>query len=397
MARMQALVTPKVMKWARESAKLDISTAAKRIGRPEDDIQQWECGKKMPTFAQARRAAEVYKRSLAVFYLPDPPKDFDTLRDFRQFPQGVSREWSPELALLIRQVQARQEWLHDFLVEERLESLPFLGSASLQTPPKDLASIIRKTLELPIEEQMACREPREALNLWTGRAEFFGINICRQGGIESDEARGFALTDEYAPFIYINSNDSYAGRLFTLLHELVHLWINQPGISNLGNLHRLRGDEAQIERFCNRVASGTLVDETILYTHWASRDVEEELRVQISGIAKKFSVSEEVIARRLLDSREISEADYTSLRSYYAARWAEHHQKQKAKKGGGPRYGLKMALANGYYFTRVVVGAYKQGRISGRDASSLLHVKVNNIPSLEVQVYPSGDQFKGSA
>ncbi|MCG8510767.1 MAG: XRE family transcriptional regulator [Rhodospirillales bacterium] len=391
---MEARVTPSVMKWARESAKLDVATAAKKIGRSEDEIEQWERGDAMPSFAQARKASEVYKRSLAVFYLPEPPTEFDTLRDFRQLPQGASREWSPELALLIRQVQARQEWLREYSIEEGIDPVPFIGSATLQTPVADLAKSIRDGLELPLEEQMACNSPREALNLWIDHAEYVGILICRQGGIECEEARGFVLTDEYAPFIYINSNDSYAGRLFTLVHELVHLWINQPGISNLGNLRRLRSEEARIERFCNQVAADTLVDQSMMAGYWSQRDQSEDLRDQVSGVAKRFAVSEEVIARRLLDMNEIAEADYLGLRRFYNERWAEHRRRQRSQDGFVP-HGLRMALANGYQFSRTVIGAYKQGRISGRDVSTLLHVKVNNIPALTERVYPSTRSSQG--
>lgn len=394
MVRMEARITPSVMKWARESAKLDIATAAKRIGRSEDEIEQWERGEKMPSFAQARKASEVYKRSLAVFYLPEAPREFDTLRDFRQLPQDASREWSPELALLIRQVQARQEWLREFLVEEGSDGVPFVGSASVQTPVSELSATIRKTLELQLEEQMACSSAREALNLWIDHAEYFGISICREGGIECEEARGFVLTDQYAPFVYINSNDSYAGRLFTLVHELVHLWINEPGISNLGNLRRLRSEEARIERFCNQVAADTLVDQSLMARYWRDRDVDEHLCDQVSGVARKFAVSEEVIARRLLDMNEITEAEYLDLRRYYNERWTEHRRRQRAQEGG-PAYGLRMALVNGYQFARIVLGAYKRGRISGRDASGLLHVKVNNIPQLEAHVYPIAGPSQG--
>ncbi len=388
MVRMEARVTPSVMKWARESAKLDPATAAKKIGRSEDEIVQWERGEKMPSFAQARKASEVYRRSLAVFYLPEPPYEFDSLKDFRQLPQETSRVWSPELALLIRQVHAKQEWLREYLIEEGIENGPFIGLASLQTPAAELAVTIRKTLELPLKKQMACGSPREALNLWIDHAEYCGISICRQGGIESEEARGFILTDKYAPFIYINSNDSYAGRLFTLVHELVHLWLNQPGISNLGDLRRLRSEEARIERYCNRVAADTLVDKSLMVGYWADRNTDEDLRDQISGVAKKFAVSAEVIARRLLDMNKITEIDYISLRRFYGEQWAEKRRRQKAQ-AKGPPYALRMALANGHQFARTVMGAYKLGRISGRDASNLLHVKVNNIPRLEDYVYPS--------
>jgi len=383
------------MKWARESAKLDIATAAKKIERSEEDIRQWESGAARPTLAQARKAAEVYRRSLAVFYLPEPPRDFATLRDFRQLSPGESREWSPELALLIRQVQYKQQWLREFLVEEGEEPVSLMGEASLDTSSSDLAIAIRQILEVDIQEQIACSDPREALNLWVDHVELAGISICRQGGIESEECRGFCLTDEYAPFIYLNSNDSYAGRLFTLVHELAHLLINQPGISNMaGSLRRLGNEEARIERFCNRVAAAALVEGSLLEVLWSQRDPSEGLPDQVHSIAHHFSVSEEVIARCLLDRQDIEEREYLRLRQYYVARWVEYRRKQAAMTGGPP-YGLRMALANGNHFAGIVLSAYKRGRISGRDASSLLNVKVNNLRQVESHVFSVKTRLRG--
>ena len=142
----EALVTPSVMKWARERARLDISTAAHKLHRPETDIAMWESGEKRPTLAQAKKASEVYKRSLAVFYLPEPPKDFDTLKDYRLLPDQSLGEWSPELALLIRQVMVKQQWLSEYLQEIEMDKVSFIGSVTPRIAPGKLAIIIRKHL-----------------------------------------------------------------------------------------------------------------------------------------------------------------------------------------------------------------------------------------------------------
>jgi Zn-dependent peptidase ImmA (M78 family) len=377
----EALVTPSVMKWAREHARLDISTAADKLQRPENDIAMWESGEKRPTLAQAKKASEVYKRSLAVFYLPEPPKDFDTIKDFRLLPDKNLGEWSPELALLIRQIMVKQQWLSEYFQEIEMEKIPFIGSAATNISPDKLANEIRKYLNFDISEQIKCKEPREAFNLWIEYAETAGVNICRQGGIESEEARGFALTDEYAPFIYINSNDSYAGRLFTLVHELAHLWINQSGISNLlGNYERARRPEDKIEYFCNQVAGKTLVDDQILLSQWKVRNAEDSLIEQVQRLAHHFSVSGEVIARRLLEQNSISQIDYRELRNHYLKEWEKHKTK---KASGFLVYGHRRVLENGNYFSQNVLGAYQQGRLLARDASVLLNVKVNHFDQLK--------------
>lgn len=131
MARQEALVTPSVIKWARDKAGYDVGTAAQKIGRPSPEIEAWEDGSLRPTLPQARKAAEVYRRSLAVFYLPKPPRDFGTLRDFRHLPGDQPREYSPELALLVRRVWGRQEWLRHFLIAEGAGQLRLAGSAGI--------------------------------------------------------------------------------------------------------------------------------------------------------------------------------------------------------------------------------------------------------------------------
>ncbi len=102
MPRVKANITPRVMEWARESCGYSIEDAASKIGRSAEEISAWEIGELQPTIPQARRASEVYKRPLAVFFLPEPPADFHTLRDFRRLPSGYSREYSPHLNFLVR-------------------------------------------------------------------------------------------------------------------------------------------------------------------------------------------------------------------------------------------------------------------------------------------------------
>lgn len=389
MSRLKAMVTPSVLKWARERARFDLDAASERIGRPPDEIRAWEDGSDQPSMAQARKAAEVYKRSLAVFYLPKPPKDFETLRDFRTLPGTTQHGYSPELALLIRRLQGRQQWARDYLIAEAFEPLSFVGSATRRTPEIDIAKSIRSTLDISLDQQASCKDRREALNLWIERAEECGVFVCREGKIASEEACGIALTDDIAPIVFINTTDSYARRLFTLVHELVHLWINQPGVSNLQDIgqHAAKGDAA-IEVFCNRTAALTLLGERRFTTQWESRDPSISLEAQIESVADYFKVSEEVVARRLLDRQIIRQVDYESLRAHYHKRWREHSEAERKKQReteGGPSYYLQKLHSNGRRLTQVVLSASASERITLRDASLLLGVKVNHLAKLAQQ------------
>ena len=386
MAKVEALITPSVMCWARERSVLSIEEAARKIGRPEEDIIAWESGKLLPSIPQARRAAEVYKRPLAVFYLLEPPRDFETLRDYRSLPADYPPEYSQNLSLLIRTAQFRQEWMREFLIEEGLPALPFVGSASLSDSPKSISQDILQNLQLTPKEQTDCHTRREALRLWLERAERVGIFIFQQGQIDLKEARGFVICDEYAPFIYINSEDAQAAQLFTVVHELAHLWLNLSGVSNFEHSEIVhQKDFSSIETFCNKVAAEAVLNQKYFYRALNELDDSNPVIDKIESLANYFNVSEEVIARRLLDDDVIGKDTYLELRDLYQQRWIEYKRMERRRMkaaGGGPSYYTRKVFNNGYSFTQTVVSAYESGAISGREASGLLEVKVNHIQRL---------------
>lgn len=386
MSRVDALITPSVLRWAREQARLSIAEAADLIKRPPDEIQSWEDGSSLPSIAQARKASEVYRRPLAVFYLPEPPQDFDTLRDFRTLPNTEKRDYSPDLALLIRTTRYRQEWTRDFLLEEGVEKLDFVGSATMNNSPREIAQDILRKLNLSPAEQKKCNTRHEAFRLWMERSEAAGIFVFRQSDIPLKEARGFVISDDIAPFIFINSDDSKSAQIFTLAHELAHLWLDISGVSNIEDVGiTINAESSQIETFCNRVAAEAVLEENAFSQAWMTQNPVYSIDERIQQISASFSVSEEVVARRLLERNIITQSKYTELREFYQDRWQElkkdEKRRMKASKGG-PSYYVTTAAKNGYAFTQTVVGAFMGGSISGRDASSLLNAKINNFHRL---------------
>jgi len=383
-----ALVTPSVMKWAREQAGLDLPTAAQRIGRPKSDIQAWEdeAVTTRPSLAQARKAAEVYRRALAVFYLPEPPKGCQVIRDFRHLPDARLRAFSPELMQLIHSLEYRQEWLREWRIKEGEEKIDFIGSLTINMAPEKVASEIKKILGIDIEEHFRCRTREDTLLLWIRHAEALGINISRQSDIATEEARGFVLTDEYAPFIYLNSSDAKVALLFTLIHELVHLWLNLPGISNLEGIGRNgKTENDRIEIFCNKVASLVLLDEKSFSEEWAKTAKTDTLEKRISDVANKVKVSDEVVARRLLDKNMITVEKYADLRRQFKERWMQFKKDAKIKRQDSvsfPSPHLMTVLGNGKLFTTAVLDSYSGGFLPSTTAAALLNAKVHNFEKL---------------
>ena len=388
MASIKVDITPAVMEWCRKTAGYSIEIAAKKLDRPEADIIGWENGTIQPTLVQLRKTSEVYKQALAVFFLPEPPKGFSTLRDFRTLPDGYSEELSPELNFLISDTRMRQEWTREYLIEEGVEALPFIGKKNMDSNSREVAKDICDTFSVTLDEQKACRSREEFLKLWLSRVEEAGVFVFRKAKINLTESRGFVLCDNYAPFIFVNSGDAKAGQLFTLIHELAHLWINESGISNLEFIDsRSIRQETRIETFCNKVAAEVLVDTEVFLKLFNAHSRSIEIAQRIEILSNEFNVSEEVIARKLLETGNVSLEKYKELRNKYQKRWNKHNKEAPRHEGTPSYYRLKI-FNLGYAFTRVVLSAYSHGSISGCDTSMLLGVKLNNLGKLSELARP---------
>lgn len=386
MGRVEALITPSVLQWARETAGLTVDQAASRLRRPVADVVAWETGRSRPSIPQARNASQLYRRPLAVFYLPEPPKDFDTLRDYRSLPMDEVRSYGPRLIRLMRTVLEHHQWIKELLTDEGATPLSFVGSASVHDSPREVAHGMLSVLDIDSEDQCSCRTRSDALLLWLRKAERAGIFVSREGGVDLRECRGFVISDQMAPFIYINSEDARAAQMFTLVHELAHVWINESGVSNLLHSGIHRSTEASAtEAFCNKVAAEALLVRDRFETEWLRVTNLELVEERIDKLSRVFKVSEEVIARRLLDDGELSTAKYQELRDFYQQRWRDLKRAERARlkaQDGGPSFYVTRVARNGYSFTHTVISAFRDGSVSGREASSLLGVKVNHLQKL---------------
>jgi len=370
-----------VVAWARRTAHLTLEDAARRLKRPIEEISGWEDGTVEPTLPQAREAARVYHRPLAVFFLPDPPTTFSVpkFNDFRRLPSGYPKDFSYELQTLLRRAHMQQEWAREFFEEQDEPPLDFVGTATLDADPIALASTIRQRLGFnpTMRQEWASRDA--ALRGWIDLAESVGVFVFQSGPVEPIEARGFVLTDPQAPFVYLNSKDSRAARVFTLAHELVHVWLGAPGISNLNIPQKARSDMQRIEVYCDAVAAEILAPIDLDNDAWNHLDQTLPLRDRIDEVSICFRVSSEVVARRLLDLKIIRQSIYEELREQYRREWVGRRDRLR-EKDRGPSYPRRVIAENGRSFTRMVVSAYRTGETSPRELSALLNVKLNNLP-----------------
>ena len=385
-----APITPGVLKWARESAKISAVSAALRISTSEEKIIQWETGEAMPSISQAKKLAEFYKRPFALFFLPEIPRDFTPLQDFRR---TGSIELGTASLFMIREIQERQAWLSDFNEENEMAPLPFIGKFALDNSPSQVAEDILHTLEIN-----PCNYKNLApLKVWLTQIEAHGIYVSRSSFIHSrmtisvEELQGFAIADNYAPFVFLNTGDWEAPTLFTLVHELAHLWINESGISNISLLDTEPiSSYHPIEIFCNEVAACALIPIGGI----SQVDFHKIQHPRIFQISKRWGVSSFALLVRAFNLELITIEQYHNLKAeaeYNFKVFLKHEEIKRAKQkeqGKGTPHPLTLRLnRNGKMFTQTVLEAYKGGQISSSTASQLLNVKINHFPKLEARIY----------
>jgi len=388
----RAFITVKVFKWARESAKMAEETAASKVAVSVNKLREWEAGESFPTIRQAQNLAKAYKRPFALFFLPDIPNDFQPLQDFRK---AGSKELSTSSIFIIREIQQKQAWISEVNEDNNEDTVPFVGKYSLKDNPIVIAQDILSTLNINPLGYKANNPIME----WIDKAESNGIFISRTSFIhsrlklDSNEIQGFAIADNYAPFVFINSDDWNAPQLFTLVHELAHIWIAETGISNdLEPSIRKVEDYNPIELFCNEVAANALMPKEFI-ENLDQKEFSDAKKVFKN--AKIIGVSSFALLVRALNLNVISLNSYKKLKveadfesNEFLKREAEKKARKKEKeKLGGPNYFLLQLNRNSRLFTQTVLDAFRGGYIEPTQASNLLNVKVNKFPKLEAQMY----------
>jgi Zn-dependent peptidase ImmA (M78 family)/transcriptional regulator with XRE-family HTH domain len=370
--RLQINLQPKVLRWARERAGLETDALASKVGVKPGRVYEWEQSGRI-SFAQANKLAHHTHTPLGFLYLPEPVDDRLPIPDFRTVGDRPLRRPSPELLDTIQMMQRRQAWMRDELIEEGHAALDFVGSVGLNAQPGDVAGMMREILGLGPHWADAEHPWSDALRGLRDHIEAAGVLVVFNGVVgnnthrklDPDEFRGFALIDEYAPLIFINGADFKSAQIFTLVHELAHVWTGAGGVTNF---EALEPSPHVMEQFCNQVAAEFLVPEAEIRSIW-NQIPEGEDRYQF--LARRFKVSSIVAARRALDLAFI---DRNAFFEFYNA-WQvdERRKKQRGERGGS--FWNSQNVRIGARFGAAVARAVKEGRLLYREAYSLTGLK----------------------
>ena len=365
MAVTRVPVPPEMILWACERAGFDVAQLETRMPQ----LPAWVRRERHPTLKQLEKLAKLTHTPLGYLFLPEPPDERLPVPDYRTVAGTTRGRPSPDLLDTLYMMQRRQEWLRESLVENDVEPLAFVASASLADEPEVVGREIRRALGLDggwaaavATWQVAVSELRRAIEQLGVMAVINGVvgnNTSRR--LSVDEFRGFALTDPYAPLIFVNGADAKSAQMFTLAHELTHIWLGSEGVSGFEALLP-RGTE--VEDWCNRAAAEFLAPAQEVRARWA--EVRRQTRPFVA-LARTFKVSPVVAARRALDLNLVERSTFFDFYEPYVNR---ERDESATKPSRGDFYNNQNTRI-GELFATQVLRAAMEGRIGFKEVYDL--------------------------
>ena len=376
-----AFINPTVLRWAREKARLSPEAAAKAVSISVDKLIAAENGDVQLTFPQFLAAANTYKRAPSIFYLEEPPTDFQPIQDFRKLPDAEPGAYTPTLTAIIRQAQERRELALDLRQDIGEQVQEFGLAADIKADVEELGERIRTFLDVSETEQQAWRA--KAFDNWRTKMEARDVLVFLVPKLGLSEMRGAAIAEARMPVILINSKDRTNGRTFTLLHEFCHLVVRASGVSGFGT-DEGQAHAAKVERFCNAVAAAALVPqgwlqrEPLVTRKGSEKTWDDD---ELAALATRFGVSREVVLRRLLTTGHTTKAFYESRRPVFQKEYDELDALEK-KSAPIPRHTIVLSQL-GRSYAQLVFKGYYDRRLTLRDVSNYFNMQVKSVPAME--------------
>ena len=363
---MRVDVKPELLRWARKRAGITIDSLAQKFPK----YSKWESGEVLPTLRQLEKFSNTVHASIGYFYLSSPPELPLPIPDFRTVGNITLQHPSPDLLDTLYLCQQRQFWYQDFARMEGESRLEFIGSANLENDVEMVAEEIRNSLLFDLEERCDLPNWSEALGYFIEKTDSLGILVMVSGIVGNNvhrklnpgEFRGFSFADDFAPLIFINGADTKAIQMFTLAHELAHLWLGESALSD-SSPDTFSAWET--EMWCNHVAAEILVPRAVLREEYRE---DEELDFSLERLAHRFKVSTLVVLRRVYD---LGKLDPDTFQSAYKD---QLDILPTPTSGGGNFYSTLKASA-GYRFGHALVVSTLEGHTSFTESFRLLGIK----------------------
>ena len=367
----RAPVNPALDTWVRERAGLAPETLVTRFPKLTD----WESGSIQPTIKQLDDFAAKVHVPVGYLFRSEPPIESIAISDFRTIATKQLTNPSPYILDVIHACQARQTWYRNYARSESLTESPFISSVSIDHSTVDVAAQITDTLEFSVHDRRDCSSWTDVLRRFIAAADESGILFMVNGIVGSNttrrldpkEFRGFTLSDAWAPLVFVNGADTRAAQMFTLAHEIAHLWLGTSGVSNCQAVPT--SNPRSVEVWCNEVAAEFLVPLSALREE-LSKD--ESMSNAIQRLTRVFKVSSFVVLRRLLDAGWLSRNQFEKAWRYENSRLQS--VTRQGFDGGGDFYRTTVSRV-GRRFAQALVASAKECQTLFRDAYRTLGVR----------------------
>lgn len=360
-----------MLKWARQRSGLDSISFAKFLNLKNPSVvNEWEQTGEI-RLTQLEKIAKKAYVPVGYLFLDTPPEDKLPIPDFRKTTDTNSGSGaSSELIDTIRLCQFRQDWFEDKVIKESSKKLGFVHSAEINSSIQEIAASIRYILKIDDTTFRSLNTWEDSLRTFVEKIDNAGILVMRSGIVGNNthrklnvnEFRGFTLNSLYSPLIFVNSRDSKSAQMFTLAHELSHVWLGQSGVSNLGFDERNK-----IETFCNKIASEVLVPSSIFINDW---NHENDVQNEAKRIARLYKVSTLVILIKAFQHNFIESHIFENLFD----KEMSFKPRMDQKSSGGDFYLTQGVRLSRRFINEVVTSTY-EGFTTYVEAFQLLGIK----------------------
>ncbi len=363
---MRVDVKPELLRWACDRAGVEPADLAENFPK----LPEWLRAESQPTLKQLERFAKTTHTPLGYLFLPDPPREQLPIPDMRTMGSTPVRRPSPDLLDTIYTCQQRQEWYQEFARLTGEGARRSVGTASIGDDVVTTADSIRAALGFDLDARKQMGTWESALRRFIEQADDLGVLVMVSGIVGSntrrkldpEEFRGFALADSVAPVVFINGADTKSAQMFTLAHELAHIWAGATALSDAapGTV-----PTHEVERWCNEVAAELLVPIATFREEYRPK---ADLHDELTRLARRFKVSTLVILRRMHDAGGLSKSAFWK---HYRAELQRLLELGKGGSGGGNFYNT-LPVRVSKRFARAIVVSTLEGQTLHRDAFRLL-------------------------
>lgn len=357
-------IRPEIIHWALSQ------THKEKLGdKLMNNIAKWLDGTKTPTFNQIEDFSKKANIPLGYFFLQTPPEEQIDLLEYRTVDSVQLSNPSRNLIDIIHEMENIQDWMKNYRQDFGFNKLSVVGCMQGIKDIRFIADRIRKDLELNDTWYAKSKDSREAFSYIRRQLEICGVVVMMSGivgknthrTLDADEFRAFAMADDWAPLIFVNAADSNSAKLFSILHETVHIWLGKDDLFN--DRQSRINDVSDIEVICNAVAGELIAPKKIFLYKWDTFDM--DIFEKITELAKYFRCGEIVIARRAIDCKKIGQNIYNHV--VQAAIEKYRRMEEKKQNAGGNYYNTIGSRLDGC-FIRALCESISMGRTTYTEA-----------------------------